>query len=430
MHDTCSEVAVIGAGPYGLAAAAHLRAAGVETRIFGEPMEFWDRNMPRGMLLRSRPECSQISTPYDDLSLDRYLGARGRSRPRRVAGAEFVEYGRWIQRHVAPDVDRRRVTRVERMAMGFRLDLEDGTCWRARRIAVATGIGPFKRRPRVFEGIPSWLASHSSEPDAAEHREGNRVLVMGGGQSAIEAAALLAESGADVEILLRAPAVRWLRSATRADIQTPWTWIQRAARNAASHAIRPQLDIMGPRVVSWLLALPRLYRHAPDALQRMLTGRAMRPAAADWLLPRLEGVRLTTGRRVETVASADSHLTLRLDDGTTRSVDHVVLATGYHIDVRGYRFLAHEILNDIGLRDGYPELGVGFESSVSGLHFLGAPAAQTFGPICRFVVGTRYSARALTRYVRPRTGSRPRPRRPVARRAGRVPDAAAAAAAA
>jgi cation diffusion facilitator CzcD-associated flavoprotein CzcO len=56
-------VVIIGAGPYGLAAAAHLRAAGVEPRVFGEPMAFWQRQMPKGMRLRSPWTASHIADP-------------------------------------------------------------------------------------------------------------------------------------------------------------------------------------------------------------------------------------------------------------------------------------------------------------------------------------------------------------------------------
>src|SRR5213079_230240 len=53
------DVAIVGAGPYGLSAAAHLRAAnGLDVRVFGEPMSFWERHMPKGMLLRSPLEGS------------------------------------------------------------------------------------------------------------------------------------------------------------------------------------------------------------------------------------------------------------------------------------------------------------------------------------------------------------------------------------
>ena len=45
-------VAIVGAGPYGLATAAYLRAVGVTPSVFGDVMGAW-RRMPRGMLLRS-----------------------------------------------------------------------------------------------------------------------------------------------------------------------------------------------------------------------------------------------------------------------------------------------------------------------------------------------------------------------------------------
>ena len=51
MKQTC-EVAVIGAGPYGLSLAAHLRARGIDYRIFGKPMDTWNAHMPKNMTLK------------------------------------------------------------------------------------------------------------------------------------------------------------------------------------------------------------------------------------------------------------------------------------------------------------------------------------------------------------------------------------------
>src|SRR5207249_8499111 len=75
------------------------------------------------------------------------------------------------------------------------------------------------------------------------------------------------------------------------------------------------------------------------------------------------------------------------------------LATGYRVDVALYDFLAPEVLKTVRRVDGYPLLGPGFESSLPGLHFLGAPAARSFGPVSRFVSGTPYAARALARRI-------------------------------
>ena len=87
-----------------------------------------------------------------------------------------------------------------------------------------------------------------------------------------------------------------------------------------------------------------------------------------------------------------------LDDSTTRSIDHVLLGTGYRIDITRHSFLSPG-LSSLQCVNGYPQLAAGFESSVPGLHFLGAPAAWSFGPLMRFVAGTRYSGRELVRAV-------------------------------
>ena len=398
-NENGSQVAIIGAGPYGLAAAAHLRAAGVETRIFGEPMEFWERHMPRGMLLRSSPKCSSIGDPDGALTLDHFHAQHGSPPPGPLPLDDFVRYGHWFQKRVAEDLDRRRVTLVERAPRGFRLRLEDGEQLEARRVVVATGIGPFARRPPEFDGLPAELASHSSTRAELGQFAGRRVVVVGGGQSALEAAALLHEGGAEVEVIARAPALFWLKSWRNTDGAPALVRLSTWARRQLQPIVRPKLDIMGPRFVTWLVAWPRLFRSAPIALQRRLTAAAVRPAGASWLVPRLAEVRLTTGRTVVAARPAGAQLSLRLDDGTGRRVDHLLLATGYRVDVRRYGFLSQELRVAVRVREGYPELGKGFEASVPGLHFVGAAAADTFGPIYRFVVGSRHAARTLTRHV-------------------------------
>jgi cation diffusion facilitator CzcD-associated flavoprotein CzcO len=398
-NDNSSEVAIIGAGPYGLAAAAHLRAAGVETRIFGEPMEFWERHMPRGMLLRSSPKCTSIGDPDGALTLDRFHAEHGPPAPGPLPLDDFVHYGHWFQERVAEDLDRRRVMSVEPAPRGFRLRLRDGEQLEARRVVVATGIGPFACRPPEFDGLPAELASHSSAHAELGRFAGQRVVVIGGGQSALEAAALLQERRAEVEVIVRAPAIFWLKAWRNTDGAPALARLSTWARRRLQPIVRPKLDIMGPRFVTWLVAWPRLFRSAPLALQRRLTAAAVRPAGASWLVPRLAGVRLTTGRTVVAARPSGAQLLLRLDDASERRADHLLLATGYRVDVRAYEFLSPGLRATVRVRDGFPELSRGFESSVPGLHFVGASAAGTFGPICRFVIGSRHAARALARHV-------------------------------
>src|SRR5439155_14497889 len=122
-----TDVTIIGAGPYGLSAAAHLRAIkGLAVRVQGEPMSFWERHMPMGMLLRSPYVASQLSDPEHSLTLDTFQAECGNHVQPPVPLNRVIEYGRWFQRRVGPDVDTRTVSRVEKDSLGLRVTLEDG----------------------------------------------------------------------------------------------------------------------------------------------------------------------------------------------------------------------------------------------------------------------------------------------------------------
>ncbi len=106
------DVAIIGAGPYGLSSAAHLKALGMEVRVFGEPMQFWADGTPPGMLLRSPREASTISDPYSSLTLEEYEKACGIKPVKRLPKDTFVNYGKWFQTQLGEVVDRRNVSRL------------------------------------------------------------------------------------------------------------------------------------------------------------------------------------------------------------------------------------------------------------------------------------------------------------------------------
>jgi hypothetical protein len=105
---------------------------------------------------------------------------------------------------------------------------------------------------------------------------------------------------------------------------------------------------------------------------------------------------------IETAALEDGKVRLALSDGGTRLVDHVVLGTGYEVDVRRYPFLEDALVSRLRVDVGHPVLRRGLESTVSGLHFVGAPAARSFGPIMRFVVGSWYAGPAVAERIRGR----------------------------
>jgi cation diffusion facilitator CzcD-associated flavoprotein CzcO len=385
---TACDVAIVGAGPYGLSAAAHLEAAdGLRIRIFGEAMSFWDNHMPVGMLLRSPLEGSNLSDPGGRLGLQAYHQASSEKMEGPLPLKRFTTYGRWFQSRAVPHLDSRKIAQIRKTDSGFQLAVEDGDLCHAKRVVVAAGILPFAWCPPVFRGLPSSLASHSCAHRDLRGFEGKRVAVIGAGQSALESAALMHEAGVHVEMFVRAPNVRWLW-------RRPWV-----------HTFRPVARMLyappdvGQAGISHLVARPNLFRRLPRSIQDRLGPRSIRPAGAAWLKPRCSEVRMTMRCEVKSAVAAQGRVKLHLSDGSERIVDHVLLATGYRMDIARYPFLSENLLSAVERVGGYPKLDLGFESTVSGLYFLGAPAAWSFGPLMRFVAGADFASKTLAKKI-------------------------------
>ncbi len=384
-HDV--RVAIIGAGPHGLAAAAHLRAAGLEPAVFGDPMSFWRENMPEGMLLRSALRASSIASPGRAASLDRWSAETGRGLDFPLPRRDFVAYADWYRRELVADIDRRKVTEISRLNGGFLLRLEGGAEVRTGAVAVAAGIAPFARIPAHLQSLPFTLVSHTSQHGDFARFAGRRVAVVGSGQSALESAALMKEAGADVQVIFRGRGIKWLTGPTpgRRRVQMPYA----------------PTDICALRS-GWVTAAPDVFRRLPRSRQARLALCAG-PAGGHWLRGRVAGIPLTAQRTIVRAEPQDGHLRLDLSDRTERHVDHLLLGTGFQVDIRRYTFLKPELTEAIETVGGQPVLARGLESSVPGLHFLGSPAAYTFGPVMRFVTGTWYTAPAFaTRIARRR----------------------------
>jgi cation diffusion facilitator CzcD-associated flavoprotein CzcO len=389
-------VVVIGAGPYGLSTAAHLRSRGLSVRIFGSPMASWAENMPAGMLLKSPPSASSLSAPEAGFTLDAYCRAAGEG----VLGEHdqvpielFVRYGHWFMEQLVPEVEDVRVRTVDRQPDGgFRLKLSSGEELIAPAVVVASGLTGFTHVPRalaqaVTDG-PSALdpVSHTSHHTDLTGFKGRRVLVVGGGQSAQENAALLHEAGAEVRLLVRGDALKFGAPPTPGPHWQPDTPLGRSWRlyGFVNHAAA--------------------FRHLPAAARLRLVKEVLGPCGAWWLRPRVEHrVPVLAVRRITKAVVGDNGVEVSAVDRNGASyqveTDHVMAGTGYRVHLEALDFLSPELRADLRRTGGFPHLDAGLSSSVPGLHFTGLPAAGTFGPVLRFVCGTRFASPRLAAAV-------------------------------
>ncbi|QWB25473.1 MULTISPECIES: NAD(P)-binding domain-containing protein [Streptomyces] len=397
------DLLVVGAGPYGLSIASHAAAAGLNLRVFGRPMASWRDNMPRGMFLKSEPWASNLSDPAGRWRLDVYCAEQGLTarHAKPIPVEAFARYGLWFARNAVPGVDERMVTRVSAGPGGFTAVAEDGEEVHARAVALAVGVMPFVEVPQALRGLHPALVTHSSHHSDLDRFRGKDVTVIGGGQAALETAALLAEQGTRVRVLARAEELVWN------DVPPPWErpWWQ-SARSPHSG--------LGPGWRNWFYAeRPGLFRRLPEPTRARIATTALGPAGAWWVRDRVEGVvELLPGHEVAAASAVPGGV--RLDTvsrtGAPRSLEteHVIAATGFRARCDRLGLLAPELRGSLAaLPDGSPEVGHGFESSHPGLFLAGLVTASGFGPAMRFVQGAAFTASTLVAGVRRRLGAMP-----------------------
>jgi cation diffusion facilitator CzcD-associated flavoprotein CzcO len=210
---THTDVAIVGAGPYGLSVGAHLAARGMRFRIFGRAMRSWRSNMPRGMYLKSRGFASNLSDPAGEHTLEHFCKSIGSpysaySEPP-ISRELFARYGEWFQRSLVPDLDSRQVMSCEADSDGFRIRIEGGETIAAKSVVVSSGYMDSAHIPEQLAGLPSELVTHSSRHSSFEHFRNKDVAVIGAGQSALESAALLREAGARPSLVARCRDIAW-----------------------------------------------------------------------------------------------------------------------------------------------------------------------------------------------------------------------------
>ncbi|MHB8617577.1 MAG: NAD(P)-binding domain-containing protein [Candidatus Acidiferrales bacterium] len=387
------EIAIVGAGPYGLSIAAHFRRRGIPFRIFGRAMDSWLAHMPKGMMLKSDGFASDIYDPNHDFTLRDFCAERkieysDAGIPVRLD--TFAAYGLAFKERFVPELKESLVVSVERADDGFILRLEDGEIVAAKRVVLAVGITHFEYVPANLAHLPGELLSHSFHHHDLERFKGRSIVVIGGGSSAIDLAGLLKESGAEVTLVARRTALTFHTKS----MGKPRSFWQR---------IRHPKSGIGPGMRSRFFAnLPGAFHYLPERFRLKTVENHLGPSGGWFAKDKVIGrVPLLLGYTPEGAEIQDGkvRLTLRASDGAERELlaEHIIAATGYRVDLDRLLFLSTDIRKQLKAVNGTPVLSSTFESSMPGLYFVGIASANSFGPVMRFAFGAGFAARRLTR---------------------------------
>jgi len=383
------DIAIIGAGPYGLSLAAHLGRTRRSFRIFGEPMKFWSEHMPRGMRLKSEGFASNLSDPNAEFPLEAFCRERGIDYADvglPVALDTFIAYGTEFQHRYVPGLENVQVVGLTHSPAGFELSTSSGEVLQARRVVVAIGIGRFASLPHTLENMPASLVTHSSAHSDLQSFKNRQVVVLGAGASALDIAALLIEAGASVELIARTDTLRFHDPPRE---PRPLLERLREPRSGLGTGWRSRLSC----------DLPTAFHLLPESIRLRAVARHLGPAPCWFTRDAVVGrMPMHLGATLLDAQIVNNRIQVSFKQREERQsieADHLIAATGFKVAISRLEFMHDSLLKRIRCVSDTPILRRRFESSVPGLHFVGVVAANSFGPLFRFAFGADYVAKRL-----------------------------------
>jgi cation diffusion facilitator CzcD-associated flavoprotein CzcO len=341
------------------------------------------------MRMKSEPYASAFASPRPGYDVRAYSKAQGIDYVDRVIPLsleQFLDYADWYTAQLVPDVREDLVTNVTRADGGFQVDFAGGESVIAGQVVIATGMRPYRYLPDELSGLPAELVTHTSDHNKLEEFKGRRVIVLGGGQSALETAALLHEQGTEVRIVTRRLKLDWNEP--------------NPEHVSLLGQIRWPVSQLCEGWYCKFYDTPAAFRML-SAEKRVEKARTvLGPSGAWWLKERVDGVVETlTGYRLQKADSNGDGIRLFLSgqQETVVDADHVMAGTGFRMDLARLAFLPSDIRSEISTFRNYPVVSKVGESSVRNLYFAGAPAAANIGPSMRFIAGTHNLARPLAK---------------------------------
>jgi thioredoxin reductase len=347
-------------------------------------MQTWRTRMPPDMRLRSDWEETSLSAPGERGSIDVWARAAGEPREEPIPLPMFLRYADWFRETFVRELDTSDVAQVDRASGVFRITTAAGDEVDAGCVVVAIGVTPFPYAPPPFaEAMGDGIVYAIDRQDYSAYR-GGRVVVVGGGQGGLEAAALARRAGAEVEVIVRSR-LRWF---TDREPYRPRSPLRRRIYRLAYPVVG-----YGPPPLNRLALNPDVFAALPRAARRRVAARILRAGGSPWVRGEIEGsVAVTEGVAVERVERRGDRVQLTLSDGSARDADAVVVSAGFRFALDRMAFLSPTVSAAVAVRDGWPVLDRYFRSSDPDLLFVGFAAERRFGPIARFVSGSRFTA--------------------------------------
>jgi thioredoxin reductase len=397
-----TDITIVGAGPYGLSIAAHLRKRGANFRIIGSTMQSWLGNMPKGMLLKSEGLISSLVAPHRNHSLRQFCTERGipyQDVGLPVTVETFAAYGVSFQQQFVPEVQDVQLVGLRPCSGGFSLSTADGESFTSCKVVLATGLDTYRHIPEPLAPLSPELLTHSADHHDLGQFRGRDVLVVGGGASAIDIAVLLHEAQTKVQLIARKPVLNFLPKAMPAS-----SLLQR---------LRTPVSGIGQDWKGLLCSdAPWLYRYLFDRFRLRTAKKFLGPSGGWFMQSRLAAVPQLLGFQLIRAEAREGRARLLLagPDGQQRhvSADHVIAATGYDADVRRLAYLSAGIIERLQLIGLTPRLSAHFESSVPGLYFVGAISATSFGPSMRFIAGSDFTSQRIVKHLMRSSGNKSR----------------------
>lgn len=363
------DLAIIGAGPYGLSLAAHAKESGIKHKVFGFPMDFWKTKNPPNMFIRTKLKHTNLIDPESSFTLKKYEQEKGLNLEYPINRLTFADYGVWFIEKVGIDIIQDLVIEINYANEFFNIKTENNDFFQAKRIIVGVGVSYSKYIPKKICNQSHKLVSHSSDHTDYKKFEKKHVLVLGGGQSAWESAALLHENNAEVVLAYR--------------------------RNKR---LTPEKDLNKQQ-----LEIADQFYSLSEPEKIKMKEKFEKPTVSEFLVHLVKGkVVEKPNSFVKDIQEINNSRQIKVvfNDDESNVFDHVIAATGYRYSVENITFL-YPLIDKLKVNSvGEPILSENFESNLKNLYFVGPASSYSFGPTFRFISGIKMTCDTLINYIK------------------------------